>query len=247
MRRTALALIMSFVLAGALSAQHRGGRGFGGGRTYGSPSGFGNILFPGTGSAPPMRANTAPTFAQRLGATVSGGHPGFPDGRGNRGQVGYPYAVPVFYGGYGYGYDYGAMPQAQAPPMAVVNNQPPQQPTVIINQYYTQDGSRPEVARNSQNGNSEGMRSYQAPIPSNPDPADVQYTPVSEQKATIYLLAYRDGSIHGSLAYWIEGDTLHYITPHGSHNSASMDLIDKAFSEQLNRERKIEFSLAMDR
>lgn len=245
MRKIALASVMTLVLAGTLAAQYRGGRG--GGQTY---TGFGNVLFPGAGGPPPIR-HTSPTFAQRLGSTISGGgHSGRPSGgHGRGGGLGYAYAVPVYYGGYGYGYGYGQQQPEQ--PVTVVN-QPPQQPTVIINQYYGQDGGVRSEVRNSQDGNTDGIRSYQAPIPSNPEPSVASAprepaSPVSEQKPTIYLIAYKDGAIRGSLAYWIEADTLHYITAQGLHNSASIDLIDKAFSEQLNKERNIEFSLAMQR
>ncbi|MCW5982777.1 MAG: hypothetical protein KIT09_32105 [Bryobacteraceae bacterium] len=233
--------------AGLSHAQYRG-RGAGA-RTYGSPSGFGNILFPGTGAAPPMTHNPflvpGPTFAQRLGATVGGGGV-LPTGRPPRDPgrgfgAGYAYPVPIFVGGYGYGYDY-APPQQ--PPQVVINQPPPQQTPVIINQYYSSDGPRTEP---SQDGVPGGVRTYQAPIPSNPEGDRQGYTPVSEQKPTLYLIAFKEGAIHASLAYWVEGDTLHYITAQGSHNRASLELIDRGLSEQLNRERNIEFNLAIGR
>jgi hypothetical protein len=41
----------------------------------------------------------------------------------------------------------------------------------------------------------------------------------------------------------MEGDTLNYVTQQGTPNRASIDLIDKPFSRQLNRERNVEFNL----
>jgi hypothetical protein len=248
MRQGAFVLAVAVMVAGTAAAQFRGGRGFGG-RTYGSPSGFGNILFPGTGTAPPIRHNMGiprSTFAQRLGATITGGDYGGL-GFGAKGHH-QPLVYPVYYGGYGYDYGYGPMGQQ---PVTVVSQPPQQQPTVIINQYYTPDTAKPEIRDYTnaprQDGNSYGVREYHAPAPSNPEPRNEQTSLVADQKPNIYLIAYRDGSIRGTLAYWIEGDTLHYITTQGSHNKASLDLIDASFSEQLNRERNIEFSLAAPR
>src|SRR4051794_24805159 len=74
--------------------------------TFGSRSGFGSVVFPGVGHAPGVPFSiTDPSFASRLGATVSGspGFSGAPIGRGqHRGPVYIPYAYPVYVGGYGY-------------------------------------------------------------------------------------------------------------------------------------------------
>jgi len=242
--RTALAAIgVGLSLAAVAAGQFVGslyGRGPGF-RTYGSPSGFGNILFPGTGTAPPLVnpfLRPGPTFAQRLGATV-GGHPsslllGRPDAR-RAVPVVIPYAVPVWTG-YGYGY----------PPPVV--NAPPQQPAVIINQYFSADSAKPVVRDYSQaelpEPASSSLRSFQAPVPSHPEPPQRDAAGQGEDpKPTIYLIAFKNQSIYPALAYWIEGDTLHYITPQGSHNRASLELIDREFSERLNRERNVDFSL----
>jgi hypothetical protein len=250
MRTAFVAIGVGLSLAAAAAGQFVGslyGRGPGF-RTYGSPSGFGNILFPGTGTAPPLvnpYLRPGPTFAQSLGATV-GGHPrslilGRPDARRTLPVV-IPYAVPVWTG---YGY---APAPAEYSPVTVVN-QPPQQPAVIINQYYSSDVAKPVVRDYTQTElpppASSSLRSFQAPVPSQPEPAKRDAAaPAPDPKPTIYLIAYKDQSIYPALAYWIEGDTLHYITPQGSHNRASLELIDREFSEQLNRERNVEFSLA---
>ena len=41
----------------------------------------------------------------------------------------------------------------------------------------------------------------------------------------------------------MEGDTLNYITVQGVKNSVSLDLVDRDFSKQINKERKVEFGL----
>lgn len=250
--RTAFAAIGVWLSLAAAAAGQFVGSLYGGGpgfRTYGSPSGFGNVLFPGTGTAPPLVnpfLRPGPTFAQRLGATVAG-HPrslilGRPDAR-RAFPIVIPYAVPVW-AGYGYGYG----PPADYSPVTIVN-QPPQQPTVIINQYYSTDTAKPVVRDYTQTElpppASSSLRSFQAPIPSHPEPAKRDSAAQDQdQKPTIYLIAYKDQSIYPAIAYWIEGDSLHYITPNGSHNRASLELIDREFSERLNRERNVEFNLA---
>lgn len=111
---------------------------------------------------------------------------------------------------------------------------------------------------------SSGLRTYQAPMPvPTPDP-QAESSPasrairggappaqssadVAEQKATIYLIAFKDQTIQASYAYWVEGNTLHYVTVQGSHNRATLDLIDRKMSDRLNRERNVDFNLARAR
>ena len=246
MKNLTAAFALGLVLAATAAAQFVGslyGRGPGGYRTYGSPTGFGNILFPGTGTAPPLLSphfRPGPSFGQRLSATILG-YPSHlitgPLDRRRIFPVLIPYVVPVWTG-------YAYAPQVPGQNTVMVVNQPPQQPTVIINQYYTPETTRGAVrdaARDeAPQPASSTLKSYQAPVPSHPEPA----ARAPEAKPTIYLIAYKNHSIYPALAYWIDGDTLHYITIRGSHNRASLELIDQELSEQLNRERGVEFSLA---
>src|SRR5690348_11307965 len=122
---------------------------FGQGRgSYWSLGGYGNVLFPGTGHAPP----TPPTGV--AGGNFSGRFGG-PSGRvfanpfvANHPQhnrtVVVPY--PVFYGGgYGYGYDpnaaYAPGYGDQAPP--VINSGAA--PSVVINQNFIPQAVNPQV------------------------------------------------------------------------------------------------------
>jgi hypothetical protein len=214
-------------------------------RTYGSSHGFGNILFPGTGSPPPL--NPGIGHIQRLGATIAG-RPILPvdGGRSHRGRtVVVPYAFPVMVGGYGYPY-MEPQPQVivQAPPAPAA----PQAP-VIINQYYSADTARPTMReyREGELPESSGsrMREYQAPgiAPREEPPKPAARNTAAEDQATIYLIAFKDGNIHPSLSFWVQGDTLHYITMRHTHNQASVDLIDRELSKRLNEERNVEFSL----
>jgi hypothetical protein len=224
------AIVISGVLAGFAFGQHRGGA-----RTFGSSHGFGNILYPGTGNPPPLKP-PGPFFGQQLGRTVAGFPPAVGRGRGhNRGGAIFV-PVPVYAG-----YPYQQYPQQ---PVVVMQAPPQNQPQVVINNNFG-----PETARPVMRGYKEGdfppaaqMRSYEAPGPVLAPVPDKGST-IIEDKATIYLIVYKDQSVHPSLAYWTKDDTLHYITLQGTHNRVSIDLVDAPYSEQLNRDRKVEFSL----
>ncbi|MDX2153160.1 MAG: hypothetical protein SFV54_20620 [Bryobacteraceae bacterium] len=254
--------MIGILVAGSAFAQRgRGGGGGGGGRGYGPGSwtpqnhvgtwtanpaptyghGFGNVVFPG--GVRPATSNVwgyTGGFAAALGATVGGWPPytGAPVPSGHRGY-GNVVTYPVFVGGYGYNYPVTQQPNVivVAPPQGYMYPPPQQQqPQVVINQHYTPDTARPV------------MREYSAPsgAPAN-DPAPAPSPTagaVADEPATIYLIAFRNGQIQAAYAYWLDGQTLHYVTTKGSHNRATVDLIDRELSERLNRERKVEFSLS---
>jgi hypothetical protein len=64
-----------------------------------------------------------------------------------------------------------------------------------------------------------------------------------DNQPIMFLIAMKDHTIYPALAYWVEGDTLNYITTEGSRNRATMDLVDREFSKQLNDERHVPFKL----
>jgi hypothetical protein len=59
----------------------------------------------------------------------------------------------------------------------------------------------------------------------------------------LYLVAFRDGVIRAATAYSVEGETLRYVTDQNEQHSAPLSTVDKERSEQLNRERRVEFRL----
>jgi len=161
--------------------------------------------------------------------------------------------VPVYYGGYysgfdapppaygygpgnGYGYDTSQQqPNYNGDPGYA---DPSQSPIVIINQNYRPDNVNPVVRDYS---NDSSVRKYESPTHPYDQPA------AQDAPATIYLIAMRDHTILPALAYWVEGDTLNYITTEGSRNRVTLDLVDREFSRQLNDERKVEFKLPAPR
>jgi hypothetical protein len=144
----------------------------------------------------------------------------------------------VFYGGSYYDYDapsapmagysqYSAQYSSGADPMT-------QPPIVIINQYFRPDSANP-VIRDYSNV------PLPEPGPQATNTGDSVASPSDQQ--VMFLIAMKDHTIYPAIAYWVEGDTLNYITVQGSKNSVSMDLVDRDFSKQINKERKVEFGL----
>jgi hypothetical protein len=210
------------------------------GRTFGH--GFGNVVFPGTGG-PSRFVN--PSFAYSVSGIVSGYRPytGAPSGSYyGRQRGGYvPVAYPVYIGG-GYG-GYPEYPQQPPPNITIINN-PPQQtvPQIVINQSFGAEYTKPPTQESG--SGEEGIRYYQAPVPEPPARA---MSPEQDSKPTVYLIAFKDSTVQAALGYWIEGDTLHYVTTRGRPNKASLELVDASLSEQLNRERSVDFELSSAR
>lgn len=255
---------------GLLAAGSMFGQGRPGQRSYGQ--GFGNVLFPGGVRQPSVGP---PSFAHGLGTIVSGGgYTGRPSGPRRAGRPVYV-PLPVYVGGYGYGgfgNYFGGYPD-NTPNVTVIMQPPMGQAPTVFNQNYmpettrVYDGDAEEAAPRA--GPRSGLRTYEAPMPYQvPEPEEERAAPVKptrrgarsvkaptallqsdvmEQKATIYLIAFKDHTIQPAYAYWTEADTLHYVTVQGSHNRATLDLIDKEMSERLNHERSVEFSLTQAR
>ena len=117
--------------------------------------------------------------------------------------------------------------------------QPPQQPpSVIVNPDY-----QPQVQNPSLRDYSNVPLLESPPLEqrlSEPPPAIIQQ---ADQSATIFLIALKDGTIVAAIGYWVEGETLSYVTRDGTINRVSIDRVDGDFSVKLNAERKLDFKL----
>ena len=202
------------------------------------PNGFitGRVLFPGTGGPPGSPLSITDTsFAGRLGATVSGlNNDGYR--RFRRSGVAVPYTYPIYVGGYsdyGNGYGYGYPPPDQ--PNVTIVNPPQQTPQVIINQNFLPEHATPVIHEYGDDSSS-GIRLYEAP---GREPADTS----ADENTSFYLIAFKDHSIYSAFAYWVEGDTLHYVTPQRVHNQASLSLVDRELTEKLNRNHSMQVKL----
>ncbi|MBI3472384.1 MAG: hypothetical protein HY013_13605 [Candidatus Solibacter usitatus] len=194
-----------------------------GGGTSQTGHGFGNVVFP-SGYAPRGPATPAPATRgfDRPAASITG----YPANRaqGARGSVVY---LPYGYSGYGYAPMYEPAPSVAYPP-------PQAAPQVIINQNFTPEVARP-IVREYVTDPSDGIRIYES------RPRETREPATEEKRA--YLIAFKDHTIYAAFTYWQEGDTLHYVTTHGTHNQVSLSLVDRDLTDRLNRERNVEFRL----
>jgi len=207
-----------------------------------SLGGFGSVVYPGMGHAP--------TATPPPGQFVGGGH-GYSRGFANPGHASHPQHAgtvivpyPVYYGGYygdpsAAGYvDDGSQANSQGIPSVVINqNFVPPQANPQVREYNGDQQQQPDQ--------SSGLRLYQAP-PSHPY-ADSQARPANSGQPTIYLIAFRDHSIVQALGYWMQGNTLHYVSAEQTLNQVSIDLVDRDLSQRLNDERGLDFRLPQPR
>jgi hypothetical protein len=146
------------------------------------------------------------------------------------GYVGPVYYIPNAFGSSFPYVDSSSSVYPDATPASTSYSAQPNGQPIVINQYFVTKGSsipgQPEPAA--------------APEPDQPvvNPGDPLTPP-----ASYYLIAYKDHSVYSALAYWVEGDTLHYVTTQNTHNQASLSLIDVDQSYKLNSDRSVPFSI----
>lgn len=244
---TTLGLALLFTTA--LFAQFRGGFGnptpyvqgsFGnivlpGGTSanFGVQRTFGNILYPGGGGprlVVPYNV-TDPTYLQRFGAAGR-----YPSGRGlNLGGYGlfpYTYYVGGAYVGGGF-YDNPYVGDG-VPPQAPVTSQ---QPNITVIYPPVQ---QPMVLSPSNDNNTASAALPPSTVPEATQPA--AQTPAATPQEH-YLLAFKDRTIYDAVAYYVDGDTLHYFTSGNMHNQVSLSLVDRPLTERLNKEMGVDIHL----
>jgi len=59
----------------------------------------------------------------------------------------------------------------------------------------------------------------------------------------VYSIAFQDGHVEDCVAYWVEGETLHYVTRDHAMHEVPLGSVDRSYSERLNRERQVDFRL----
>jgi hypothetical protein len=195
-------------------------------------AGFGRLIYPGTG-APVAVRNPRRPGSPLVAAPV----PQVPH-RSHANAIAIPY--PVFYGGGYYDYEAPAAPYSQdvsqVPAFSNGYDQTTQPPVVIINQYFKPDTANPVLHDYSN-----------VPVPGSqvqtPDANDSSQAQTAADQQVMFLIALKDHTIFPAIAYWVDGDTLNYITVQGVKNSVFLDLVDRDFSKQINQDRKVEFGL----
>ena len=129
----------------------------------------------------------------------------------------YAFGYPTGYGSPAYDLDY-AQPFAYAPPY----------PSAPEYNYASQSGYAP-VYNESR---------YDQPLYSAPSRSE-SYSSMPD----FYMIAFNDGSIQAALAYSVDGDILRWTTRNHLERRAPVAAVDLRFSEQLNRDRRVEFRL----
>jgi endonuclease YncB( thermonuclease family) len=71
----------------------------------------------------------------------------------------------------------------------------------------------------------------------------MQAPEADSQTASFYLLAFKNHSIYSAVAYYVDGDTLHYFTAGNTHNQISLSLVDRELTQRLNEGSGLEVKL----
>lgn len=168
---------------------------------------------------------------QRGGGYAGGSRRGA--GTGYVAPYGYSWYVPGLIDSWDYSTPssvavYGAdtSPFIQGPPPVIAAPVQPAAPPVIINQYF----NGPPPANTA------------AAAPSSEEPGHTAGEPLAPVD-NYYLIAYKDHSVYPAISYWVEDNTLHYVTTQNTHNQASLDLIDLNLTRTINQARNVPFSL----
>lgn len=214
------------LLATGVCAQHRGGGGgFHGGAGRGGHGGGWVGRGPGYRSGGFHSSYRSPGFYGRFG--------------GFRGRNFYsPYSYPFYFGSWwptysywpdlyddyyspGYGSSYG---YSQAPNVTVIYPQQPATSSLVMTPSYPVYAPAPRVSQEE-------------------PPAASPLAEAGNPASPIYLIAFQDHMIRAALAYWVRDDTLAYIDMEHKIRQVPLSKVDRSFSLQLNRERRVPFRL----
>jgi hypothetical protein len=214
-------LVIALLFVSGALAQNRSG--FVG--TPGVVRGLGSVVFPGGTSAMPGIQRTFGSVVNPAGGGPQIGIPGlYPsrpvgvhNGFGRRGTGStYIVGVPTYIGGYlGTGdnfdpnaaaYGYQSAPPAAAPNITIIY--PPAPAPMMMG-----PGAPPDASQ------------FIGPQ---------QSAEVSQEEVQHYLIPFKDHTIYSAVAFWINGDTLHYVTAGNVHNQVSLSLIDRDLMQRLN-------------
>ncbi len=238
-----IALCCTFAV-GVGVAQRGGGHG-GGGIGHGGGGGFSR----GVGGGGFSRGGGIGGGVYRGGIGQSWGRSGYSRGYGGYGYGGYGYRgyyggyYPYFGFGFGlgsgywpwydnyYDYPYSSYPAYSYPsygypaydpsPNVTVISAPPSSPSTVY-----VERPNPVIHEYDQYGQETNRP-----------------TSATNSGPPIYLIAFHDHTIRAATAYWTEGGTLHYVTLEHEQKQVPLGTVDRDLSGQLNRERRVAFSL----
>jgi len=104
-------------------------------------------------------------------------------------------------------------------------------PAAVVNQDFQTDSGTPSLIDYSN-----------VSLPEAAPDADAT-AQLKDDQPTIFLIALTDHSVVACIAYWVDGDTLNWVSRDAKQNRMSLSLVDRDFSKQLNDERHVEFKL----
>lgn len=105
-----------------------------------------------------------------------------------------------------------------------------QAPIAVVNPNFQADGGNLTIVDYSN-----------ADLPQAADATDANG--LNDDEPTIFLIALTDHTVVAAIAYWVDGDTLHWVSREAKQNHMSLSLVDRDFSKQLNDQRHVEFKL----
>jgi len=234
MKTLAVCGLFVFFASGLLAQRHTVGT------TAGTNAGYGNVVFPGGRPSITTPFTQTNTIFPRAFGNFGAAHQGFNGSvRRNAGTgaiyyVPYPVYTSGYYGGFYNGYVdpsvAGGVPQQ--PQNITIIYPPAQQPVPMMIGPAAQTQPPPNAS----------IREYMPP-----DQTAAPDTTATQIQPDYYLLAFKDHSIYSAVGYWVDGDTLHYITTGNVHNQVSLSLVDRDLTMQLNKGRGVAVNLPASR
>ena len=237
-------LLIASLLPTLAFAQRGGGArgGGGGGGFHGGGGGGGARIGGGFSSGARMGGGVA---AGRVGGSFGGGR----IGGGGYGSRGGGYGRSYGYGRYGYGYrgfrGYGGLYLGWGWPYLGYGYGYPYYDYgygyPYYDPYYYDNGAPYDY----------GTVGYPEPVQQQP-PVVIQQT-IPQSTATqngafyrtpdFYLIAFTDHTIRAAVSYDVRGDQLHWVDQEHQEHTTPLSTVDRSFSAQLNRDRRVEFRL----
>ena len=135
----------------------------------------------------------------------------------------------------------------------------------VINQYYPQGSQYAQQSPQYTQGYSQSSQTYpqsapgyQQNYPQQSYPQSVQNNAMPQQAAPtsrsvgnqafyrtpdFYLIAFTNHTIQAAVSFSVEGDTLRYTPREHGEKTAPLSTVDVRFSQQINRDRHVEFKM----
>jgi hypothetical protein len=238
-----LKFVLLLALIPAFTYAQRGGGGHGGGGGGGHAMGGGGGHATGGGGGFHGGGGGAAGGGFRggsVGGGFRGGYGGFRGGYYGRGYYGgfgfglglglgwpyygyYPYYGYGYPYGYGYGYsDYGGAYDYGYPAYG--------------NDYGYTSGVAPQASQAPQPAPPVVIQNYGSPA--NSGSQQSFYRPPD-----YYLIAFTDHTIQAAIAFHVEGDQIVWTTREHADMHAPLSTVDRSFSAQINRDRRVQFNL----